>query len=605
MKAPSKAQEQAIKHLSGPAQVIAGPGSGKTFTIIQRILYLITHYRIPPEKILVITYTKAAAGEMKERGTNLSGVTFGTFHSICYNILRQSGGLRSVSLIQEKDKRKLLGVLAGNRGLSSQCDYDGITRLQNNISRLKNSGQHIYKNLMQEETMQTEFSFEDLVSIKDEYDSYLRAQGLLDFDDMITLCLKLLTDNSQVLFKYQQTFQYILTDEFQDVNLPQYEILKLLAGPEDNLLVVGDDDQAIYGFRGATPGIMKQFMEDYPNSRQILLTYNYRCRERIVELAGSMIDRNTQRFQKKFYPVQKGGKITTACFDTHREEERRLLSDLSSLNGDALDGTAIILRTNLEVMQYAELLRESGIAVKGKRVKDSDLFHGFIMEDMVSFLAYLYEGNKRSDFMKFMNKPDRFISRGALISEKADEHTIKKYYIQNAAMLSELHLLFGQLKIAQRLCPHLSISFFRKTLGYDEYLRQKATDYRTCKRWFSQADKIQEYFKQYNLRVSVRSFVNQLSCKETGGQTQMEEERGVSILTMHGAKGLEFDRVFLPDVNDGIIPGKECLSPNALEEERRLLYVAITRAKDELFIYYTKERARSLSRFLEGLILPS
>ncbi|NBJ91407.1 ATP-dependent helicase [Parablautia muri] len=629
MRAPSKAQEQAIKHLSGPAQIIAGPGSGKTFTIIQRILYLITHYHIPPEEILVITYTKAAANEMKERyeaacsshrnNDAWCDVNFGTFHSICYNILRQSGGIGSASLMKENDKRNLLGVLMGNRGFASACDYDSITRLQNIISRMKNLGQEACEEFILENTVilntawcdkqnNREFSYEDIVSIKDEYDQYLREQGFLDFDDMIIRCLALLHDNKAVCLKYQETFRYILADEFQDINFPQYEILKLLAGPADNLFVVGDDDQAIYGFRGASPGIMRQFMVDYPNCRQILLTDNYRCKEQIVTLAGAMISRNTHRFQKEFHPAQKGGRITALCFDTRKEEEIRLLSALSSLGPDALENTAIILRTNLEVMQYGEMLREGGIAVKGKKIKDSDLFHGFIIEDIVSFLAYLYEGNNRNDFMKFMNKPNRFISRAALISEKVAENTLKQYYTQNIAMLSQLHLLFGQLKIAAGLSPHLAVAFFRKTLGYDTYLHQKTTDDRTARRWISQANAIQEYFKQYkqsDTGISVKNFVRQLSLKETGGWTQTEEQRGVRILTMHSAKGLEFDRVFLPDVNQGIIPSKEAGAPKALEEERRLLYVAITRAKDELFLYYTKERGRRLSVFLEGLIHPS
>lgn len=624
LKAPSKAQEQAIKHLSGPAQVIAGPGSGKTFTIIQRILYLITHYHVPPEKILVITYTKAAANEMKERyeaaknhnfnndSIIWNNVNFGTFHSVCYNILRRSGGFKSVSLIKENDKRKLLNVLAGNRGLASKCDYDSITRLQNIISRMKNLGQDdckdlAWENMIQKDAIQesVEFSCEDIASIRHEYDQYLREQGLLDFDDMITRCLALLTANNQILHKYQQIFQYILADEFQDINFPQYQILKLLAAPANNMLVVGDDDQAIYGFRGASPCIMKQFMEDYPGCRQILLTDNYRCREQIVELSKNMISRNTQRFQKEFQPAQKGGRITALCFDTRKEEETQLLSTLSLLSVDALEDTAIILRTNLEVMQYGELLREGGILVKGKQVKDSDLFHSFIMDDIISFLAYLYEGNKRSDFMKFMNKPNRFISRAALISEKVTLDTLKQYYTQNTSMLSQLHLLFGQLKIAAGLSPHLAVAFFRKALDYDTYLHQKAADYKTSQRWSAQADKIQEYFvqyQQYKEGISVKSFVEQLSEREAGGQAQMEEKRGVSIMTMHSAKGLEFDRVFLPDVNEGIIPGKEALSHETLEEERRLLYVAITRAKNELFIYYTKERGRRLSRFLEGFI---
>ncbi len=642
LKTPSNTQRQAIEHLSGPAQVIAGPGSGKTYTIIQRILYLIKHHHIPPENILVITYTKAAANEMKERyeeacGLNIAhagkdsivagsdvtsadkttdriymgnaasgSVVFGTFHGVCYHILRRSGSFRCTSLIKETDKRKLLEVLARGRNLSGQCDYDKITRLQNSISRMKNLGNAA-------EDISEEFSYEDLIYIKEEYDKYLRDQNLLDFDDMITECLKLLTANPAFRRRYQQTFSYILVDEFQDINFPQYQILKFLAAPTNNLLVVGDDDQSIYGFRGASPGIMKRFMTDFPKGRQIFLTDNYRSGSQIVVLAGKMIAQNKQRYQKEFYPVRTGGKVSALCFDTRKQEEMRLISELSSpepscgivSKTEQLEGTAIILRTNLEVVQYRELLRESGIPVKGKGIRDCDLFHGFVMDDISAFLSYLFEGNKRCDFIKFMNKPNRFISRSALVCEKVGLEQLERYYAQNTEMRSQLRLFFGQLKIAEGLSPHLAISLFRKTLGYEAYIRQKAGDYRTYKRWAAQTGQIQEYFKEYKVdgrAGSVKNFITRLAEKAGEGTARTVDESGVSVLTMHGSKGLEFERVFLPDVNDGIIPGKECQTVEALEEERRLLYVAMTRAKDELFLYYTKERGRKLSRFLTGLI---
>ena len=273
MREPSELQRLAIDHLSGPAQVIAGPGSGKTFVITCRILHLITHHHILPEHILVITYTKAAAQEMKERfekawkagtGDGTKGpygnVNFGTFHSVCYNILKRSGISQSNSLIKESDKRKLLHILLGNHGLSSKCTYDNISFLINTISRMKNFEGSRWQEGFQENA---DFSFQELDMLKEEYDSYLAEQKMLDFDDMIIRCLGLLSKNPSVRGKYQKMFSYILVDEFQDINDPQYEILKMLALPENNLFVVGDDDQGIYGFRGAEPEIMKRFMEDF------------------------------------------------------------------------------------------------------------------------------------------------------------------------------------------------------------------------------------------------------------------------------------------------------------------------------------------------------
>ena len=297
-----------------------------------------------------------------------------------------------------------------------------------------------------------------------------------------------------------------------------------------------------------------------------------------------------------------GGKITALCFDTHREEERSLIAEISALKPEQLPDTSVILRTNREVVQFGELLKSAGIAVKGKRISDADLFHGFVMEDVIAFLSYLYEGNKRGDFIRFMNKPNRFLTRSAILSETVKIEHIEQYYRNNASMLSDIRAFWGQLQIAASLKPYLSVSLFRKTLGYDRYLREKAQDDREYQRLMKQADIIQHCFKDFSPGNSVREFAERKADQAGEASALMIEEKGVSVLTMHGAKGLEFDRVFLPDVNEGIIPGKNSITPEALEEERRLLYVAITRAKNELIIYYTKERGRKRSRFLEGII---
>ncbi len=645
MREPSESQRQAVDHLSGPAQVIAGPGSGKTFVITCRILHLIRHHHIPPEQILVITYTKAAAQEMKERfekawaardggaGGIHSNVNFGTFHSICYNILRRSGISQSNSLIKESDKRKLFQILLGNHGLSSKCTYDNISFLINTISRIKNLGNSRWQDELQENA---DFSFQELHMLMAEYDSYLLEQKMLDFDDMIIQCLGLLSENPAVCRKYQKMFSYILVDEFQDINNPQYEILKLLALPENNLFVVGDDDQGIYGFRGAEPEIMKRFAGDffiksaftessvkntaghravpgkYPAKsiagekisagNQIFLTENYRSGADIVELAGKMIGHNKERFPKKFHPKNPGGKVTFSCFDTRKEEEMCLLKELSCIRTELLPDAAIILRTNMEVMQYAGLLKEAGIGVKGICLSEENMFHGFMMEDMLSFLCYLYEGRQRKDFIGFMNKPNRFFARASLPFETVTSEHMKQYYQKNPAMLTEIGYFFGQIQIAASLQPYLALSLFRKTLGYDGYLRQKARDCAEYQRWMAKADNIQSCFKKYACGTPIRRFIEEQAELEGEGRPKTDRKEGVSILTMHGAKGLEFSKVFLPDVNEGVIPGRESIRANTLEEERRLLYVAITRAKKELFIYYTKERNRKPSRFLEGLI---
>ncbi|MDE6892062.1 MAG: UvrD-helicase domain-containing protein, partial [Lachnospiraceae bacterium] len=252
MKVPNSAQKKAIMHLSGPAVVTAGPGSGKTHVIVSRILYLIENH-IPPDNILVITYTKAAAAEMKERYEKSRqssdvprGVHFGTFHSICYNILRQSGAACASSLIKESDKRKLLQIILANHGLFEKAGYDGVTGLENLISRMKNLELEHLKNTAESGCFAL-FTDDECALLKRDYDRHLREQGLIDFEDMIGECIRLLSGSPGLLNKYRRLFWYILADEFQDINPPQYKLLKLLAAPSDNLFVVGDDDQSIYG----------------------------------------------------------------------------------------------------------------------------------------------------------------------------------------------------------------------------------------------------------------------------------------------------------------------------------------------------------------------
>jgi len=619
LKSPSKLQQTAIRHYEGPAEVIAGPGSGKTTTIIQRILFLVYQRGISPSKILVITYTKAAAAEMKSRYQQAAGeflhsgkkepdqekacegVQFGTFHSICWNILRSSS-LKQLSLIGEREKRELIQTLLCNLGLGGNHLYDIASAVLNEISREKNLiGYEQSKEKWSAAALSGEVPYEEYLKIKRGYEQYLREQEMVDFDDMIMDCLKLFTIHPEVLKRYQQQFEYILADEFQDINFPQYQILKLLTAPGNNLFVVGDDDQAIYGFRGATPGIMKQFLEDYPMGRRILLTENYRSGEKIVSLAGKVIRRNQERFEKEFLPIKKGGRVRLTCFDTRKQEEEALIENLRKLSGRELSETAVIVRTNMSAAQYGELLAGSGIAVKGSQRQKNTVFHSFIMEDILSFLSFVYLGNKRRDLLGFMNKPNRFLLREALTEETVTLMQLQQYYRNNKGMQKRMEDFWRELMLAGSLGTSMAVSLFRNILGYNDYLDQKAADAGWKSIYRKQADQIQEYLKDYVPGTDLRHFVEQKE-KSLGEGKEHFLSEGVSVLTMHSAKGLEFDRVWLPDVNQGIMPDRKCTTDAALEEERRLLYVAITRARWELTIYYTRERGRKLSPYLEGLI---
>ena len=603
----SKMQLKAIEHVRGPARVIAGPGSGKTFTIIQRILKLITQDHIDPDKILTITFTKAAALEMQSRylketqndpslKINKKSAHFGTFHGICYAILKESGLINSFSLIKESEKRKIIGMILQNCKVEGATEYDNITSVLDAVSRAKNliDGE-IPLNLTREEFHNIYLEYEDM----------LDQQKLLDFDDMILKCLKNLQTNQSFCRKWQNKFDHILVDEFQDINEVQYRLVKLLSYPTDNLFVVGDDDQSIYGFRGSAPYIMRKFTEDYKGASELFLTENYRSRREIIELADKMIRRNTDRFEKTPCPVRMGGNINICFRETRREEEQQLLKDIKNLSKEELFDSAVILRTNMEVLEYTALLKQHGVAVREGIRRKEDILRHFIAEDFKAFLKFCFEGNRRTDFLKIMNKPNIFLSRQALTEEIIEKDSIFAYYQNNREMKHKVEILFQNFNLASKLSPELALRYFRKVIGYDEYLKQKY-GMKKADELLKIADQIQFLFKQMKQGEKADSFFEK---QEEIGSVQMQTKKeevlpGISVITMHGSKGLEFNCVFLPDLNEGVIPGRNSKTPESIEEERRLLYVAITRAKDSLYLYYTGERNRKLTRFLEGIITP-
>ena len=590
--------------------VIAGPGSGKTHVIIQRILYLIKHHQISPNEILVITFTKAAALEMKERYEAVFSeknfmcgqVNFGTFHSICYHILQRSGGFSPQSLISEIDKRNIMQIILANHGYAENCSQEEIFDILSVISRYKN-----LKNMddcIGQQCKVSAYSKEEISVFINEYQQQLSENKKLDFDDMIEECYKLLNNNPDILEQYRNQFRFIMVDEFQDINLSQYEVVKLLTGGEENIFVVGDDDQSIYGFRGAHPGIMQAFSDDYPKCKKIMLTENYRSGECIVRLAEKMIGRNTVRICKEFIPRRKDGEINFLRYETRKDEEKELTSKVKELSKDEIINSAVILRTNREVVRYREILKSAGIMVKEMRHSDNDIFHGFIIEDISAFLCFVFEGRRRKDFLRIMNKPEHYFTRLAINGEIVKKEDMKNYYYQNQEMKKKVEKFFGQIEVASTLTPYMAVSFFRKSIGYDNYLKKKSYNHQEFKGYMAQIERIHELLKHYNKRINIADYFREKE-EEQGRCTEKKKAaEGISVITMHGAKGLEFDHVFLPDVNEGVIPEKKCTTLEELEEERRLLYVAITRAKNHLHIYCTEERNRKPSSFLEGIILP-
>ncbi len=602
----SDMQRKAVTHVRGPAIVIAGPGSGKTFTVIQRILYLICNCKINPGQILTITFTKAAAMEMQQRyqkevplnpilSSYQQSVQFGTFHSVCYHILKASGMQRGVSLIKDSEKRRIMETLLHIHEVKDASDYDIITSVIDCVSQRKNGV---------EAQLPSGLKPERFESVYKDYEEMKKQRRRIDFDDMIMKCLEILREDPAFCGKWQKRFEYILVDEFQDINEPQYQVVKLLAAPFFNLFAVGDDDQSIYGFRGAIPEIMKAFLQDFPNAEQVFLTENYRSGGPIVELANQVIRENKSRFAKTILPLREGGRVSFQFRESRKEEELCLLSDIQKLSYEDLITSAVILRTNLEAFQYASLLKQNGVAVRQAGSGKEDVLHHFIMEDCLSFLRFCREGNRRKDFLRFMNKQNLFLSRQALLGEIVTKQELVSYYRNDLQMCDKINKLFDNIRIASGLSPALTIHLFRKIIGYDAYLKEKATGRAEKEHYMETADQLEDLFKLMKPQETCDHFFSRMEEGREEDAKKGAVHPGISVITMHGAKGLEFTSVFLPDLNEGVIPGKNARTPSAIEEERRLLYVAITRARDFLYLYCTRERNRKPTRFLERVSLP-
>ena len=294
----NQAQKRAVTHGAGPCQVLAGPGSGKTLTIVNRIRYLIEECHIRPEEILVVTFTRFAAAEMKERLCGLMGrreipVTAGTFHGIYYGILKWAYRFGPQNILSEEEKYQLLRPIVGRQELEPSDEEDFLRDIAEEIGRVKNNRMDI------SEFVSSKCGAETFRDIYREYEKERKALRKIDFDDMLVVCYELFASRPDVLAMWQKRFRYILVDEFQDINRVQYDVLRMLALPENNLFVVGDDDQAIYGFRGADPEIMFRFGKDYPGAEQILLDVNYRSTSNIVSNSLKVIGNNLKRFDKK------------------------------------------------------------------------------------------------------------------------------------------------------------------------------------------------------------------------------------------------------------------------------------------------------------------
>ncbi len=570
--------------------VLAGPGSGKTFVITHRIQYLTENLKVDPRHILVVTFSKAAAMEMRERYNRMEGakgVTFGTFHSVFFALLKTAYGFQGEQIISDGERFAIMKELMVKNRLVSEDPNDLAQKLLEEIALLKQDQiriEHYYPKSAPAEAFRGVYSG---------YESALQEKNKLDFEDMLTLTYELFSQRPDILRAVQNRYRYILIDEFQDINRIQYEIIRMMAGERKNLTVVGDDDQSIYRFRGARPEIMLHFPKDYPGAAQVLLDINFRSSSQIVEASAKLIARNKERFQKKF--TANRGKLRPVAigeFNNPLEEVLSIIKDLQGYKalGISFDQVAVLYRTNLQPRLLSEQLMKYAIPFV---IKDNipNLFEHWIAKDVKAYIRLALGQGRRADWLRIYNKPNRYIKRESLFSTSLSIDYLLDYYSDKPYMVDRILELKWHLKSLSRLTPGKALAHIRRAMGYFDYLKEycrersidaeeftdvyselesSAAEYQTFEDWFCH---MEEYAKEL----------------QDAREKSKKQEHGVRLMTFHGAKGLEFDIVYIIDVNEGIVPYKKAKSKAELEEERRMFYVAMTRARDRLFICYCKK----------------
>ena len=602
----NNSQLKAVKHKTGPMLVTAGPGSGKTTVLTARIRNLIEEYSVNPANILVITFTKAAANEMKSRFNNMMGrstnVTFGTFHAVFFMILRAAYNYSVDSIIKEDVRQNIIKQAIERSRLEPDDLNEMVSNITGEISRVKTETIDInayYSASCPEE------EFRDIYKY---YVKTLKKMGLIDFDDMLLYCHELLTTRRDILAKWQQKYQYILIDEFQDINKIQYDIIKLLAKPQDNLFIVGDDDQSIYGFRGSKPEIMLNFDKDYPDTDKVILDTNYRSTGNIVSAAGKVIAHNKVRFAKNINTVNDpGDKVDIIEFNTQAEEYEKIIDNIrkESASGGNYSDNAVLFRTNSTAAGFVRKLVEYSVPFV-TRDGVPNVFEHWIARDVITYMNIAMGSRKRSDFLQIINRPKRYIGRDYLTDAEISFDNLEKYYEDKNWMIERVDRLKYDILAMASMSPYAMINYLRKGVGYDGYLDEYAQSHNMqVRELYDVMDELMESARNFKTFNEWFAYIDEYGTKLRESYAAMDKQNAVILTTMHSSKGLEYPVVYIIDANEEITPHKKAVFVPEIEEERRMFYVAMTRAKRRLNIYYARKRYNKeieVSRFVKEIM---
>ena len=591
----NKNQQRAANHPEGPMMVLAGPGSGKTAVITARAVLL--SQRVKPSSVLVITFSKSAANEMKKRFQALymektPEVNFGTFHSTFFRMLRQSAGYDLKQLIGESEKRNVIKGFLSN--MKYALEEETVSQVINELSLMQN--ELLEKRFYHSKTIATN----DFLQLDEAYEKHKNDSDKIDFDDMLTHTYDMLLGDKNILSYWQNRFEYIMIDEFQDINRVQYETIKLMAAPKNNLFVVGDDDQSIYRFRGSRPEFLLNFPKDYENVQKITLDTNYRSTDEIIFYSNKVIQPNTKRFDKKITGTAKKGPKPLVMMSEDQNQEAAKIGELlrkMAKKGESLSEVAIAFRLNIQARAFIDAFLHMNIPFVS-RDEIPTLYGHWIAEDFYAYLRLAERVRLREfegfdeDAARIINKPFRYISKAFLAGLKKYGKNLFREYWQDddlhIATKTSIEEFQDNLLRMSKLPTPEAIRFLRKKMGYDGHIVDNS-EYRKLNSTglFEIADELTESAKQFALPAD---FVAHGLGTAEAAKSQPNHSDSVTLTTLHSAKGLEFEKVFVAGAVEDVLPHLNSQTPAEIEEERRLFYVGITRAKKELYISVVKNR---------------
>ena len=610
-------QQQAVEYVSGPCLVLAGAGSGKTRVIINKIAHLIGKCGYLPKQIAAVTFTNKAAREMKERvaqsiGKESSkGLVVSTFHTLGFDIIKREykhlGFKANMTLFDEHDQMALLKELTADL---LQEDKDLLRTLINRISNWKND----LCSPQQAMALARDKQEQTFAHCYDRYNKQLRAYNALDFDDLIMLPTLLFKQNAEVRSKWQEKIRYLLVDEYQDTNTSQYELIKLLVGERARFTVVGDDDQSIYSWRGARPQNMVRLRDDFPALRVIKLEQNYRSSQRILHCANILIDNNDHVFDKKLFSnLGEGEKLQIIEAKNEEHEAERVVGELIAHRFIAKThyrDYAILYRGNHQSRLLEKILMQNRIPYKISG--GTSFFSRAEIKDMMAYLRLVVNQDDDAAFLRIVNTPKREIGTatleklGSLAQEKHvslfeaifDFELIQRVTPKAYDALQKFARWIVELNDEiQRSEPERAVRAMLASLHYEEYLYEYATSPKAAemqsKNVATLFDWVADMLKgdEFNEPMNLNQIVTRLTLRDMLERGEEEDDSDqVQLMTLHASKGLEFPHVFLIGMEEGILPHQTSIDEDNVEEERRLAYVGITRAQQNLWFSLCKER---------------